>query len=96
MPDEPEIRTGGGVEAVAVEVGNDIPKAEAQNPEQLLADLCALGVGLRDIIVLTKKLKRTPALDPHQDQMRSLSLAQAHLQTGFMWLRRAIIPTKEF
>ena len=54
------------------------------------------GAEIRELIVLTKRLPREGGFESHQDPARSLSLAQSHLQTGFMWLRRAIENPKVF
>ena len=72
------------------------PAVPTPTAAELLKKVEEAGTALRGIIVLTKKLPRDKAFEPHQDPTRSIALAQAHLQTGFMWLRRAINAPKEF
>jgi len=84
-----EITTGGTVEAQAVEVKD-------ANADELLARANEIGEQLRKLIVDSKRVSKPKGMDPHQDPTRSLSLAQMNLQVGFMWLRRALHPTKEF
>jgi hypothetical protein len=67
-----------------------------QSPEELMEKLNKLGVELRAVVIAAKRLPRTKGLDPHQDPTRSIALSQAHMQTGFMWMRRAINPTLDF
>lgn len=62
----------------------------------LIAKLDEIGASLRELVIVSKRLPRVPGLEPHQDQARSLALAQAHLQTGFMWMRRSIEAPKVF
>lgn len=62
----------------------------------LLLRINDLGNVLREVIIETKRLPRDAGYEPHQDPTRSLALAQAHLQTGFMWLRKAVTRPKEF
>lgn len=77
--------------------GREVPALPpVQTAEELLLQVEAIGNTLRYLIVAAKRLPRDTALEPHQDPTRSLSLAQAHLQTGFMWLRRAIEKPKVF
>lgn len=84
--------TGPEVEVRAKETAvTPLPKAE-----DLLLQVNAAGETLRSLIVSAKRLPRDKGLEPHQDPTRSLALAQAHLQTGFMWLRRAIEAPKVF
>lgn len=65
--------------------------------DELMERSHALGVELRTLILLVKKVaKNTPMLEPHQDPTRSLGIAQSNMQAGFMWLRRAIKPTDDF
>ena len=64
--------------------------------ESLMERLNDLGASLREVIVEAKRLPPTQGLAPHQDPTRSIAVAQSYLQTGFMWLRRAIAPTKDF
>ena len=84
----------------AVSVVLEGTPAPEQKPLPLPGDLMeradALGVELRALIVEVKRLPRTKGLDPHQDPVRSLAIAQTDLQTGFMWLRRAIACPKVF
>ena len=78
-------------------VGSEIKILPATPTDaELLAKLTECGDALRELIVLSKRLPRIAGLEAHQEQGRSLALAQAHLQTGFMWLRRAISPSKDF
>lgn len=71
-------------------------KPAAPVKEDVLAKVEEIGVQLRAAIIAAKRLPRDGYTDPHQDPARSLALAQAHLQTGFMWLRRAIENPKVF
>lgn len=80
-----------GKEIIEPPVAEPLPSAE-----ELLKQADALGEQLRALIVLSKRLPRSKGLEPHQESSRSLSLAQMYLQTGFMWLRRAIKEPKEF
>lgn len=66
------------------------------NPDELMVEANRMGTEMRKFIVRCKKLPRTPGLGPHQDEVRALALAQAHLQTGWLWLRRAIKPEDVF
>ena len=81
-----------------LEVAGREVKTAPQPPTEaeLLAKLTECGDAMRELILLTKRLPRIAGLEAHQEQGRSLALAQAHLQTGFMWLRRAISPSKDF
>lgn len=72
----------------------ELPKA--MTAEEIDSALRALGSELRRLIVSAKRLPRVPGLEAHQDPARALALAQSHLQTGFMWMRRAIAPKDEF
>lgn len=83
------------VELVGTQI-SDVKTAAPENAPALLNELNSVGDALRALIVRTKRLPRDKSLEPHQDPARSLALAQAHLQTGFMWLRRAITSPKEF
>ena len=80
--------------------GKETPPAVAPEPlpaaDELLKQADAIGEELRALIVLTKKLPRSKGLESHQESSRSLSLAQMYLQTGFMWLRKAINQPKVF
>lgn len=85
--------SGAQVELEGKEVTDPGPQPTA---EELIAQLDVLGDALRALIIRSKHVPRTKGLDPHQDPSRSLALAQSHLQTGFMWLRRAIDMPKVF
>jgi len=92
MNDAPlSVESNRQIEVVGTEV-----KVESISREQALIQLEQIGEKLRELIVSTKRLPREGAFSPHQDPVRSLSLAQSHLQTGFMWLRRAIENPKVF
>lgn len=87
-----EIVTQGKVEAEATEVAaKPVP-----NKDELVVRISAAGTELRNLILEAKKLPRDRSLEAHQEEMRCLSQAQNHLQTGMMWLRRAVNPSKEF
>lgn len=91
------VQPQGGPEVVLQ--GTEVPATPVTSPPtaaELLAKVDEAGAVLRALIVLTKKLPRDKALEPHQDPTRSLAQAQVHLQTGFMWLRKAINAPKEF
>lgn len=77
-------------------VGLEVKPLEKIDATQLLARIEVAGDKLREMIVQAKRIPRATGLEPHQDPTRSLSLAQAHLQTGFMWLRRAVEQPKGF
>lgn len=82
------------VEAVGTELpANPLPTLTA---EELMDKINGLGLHLRECIVQAKRLPRVPGLEPYEDATRSIALAQAHLQTGFMWLRRAVECPKQF
>lgn len=86
-----------GKEGPVFEVrGTEVTPQKLPDPDELLRQVNELGEALRVLIIATKRLPRDKALEPHQDATRSLALAQAHLQTGFMWLRRAIELPKIF
>ena len=74
----------------------EAPSVPPPTTEELSERVNKVGDDLRAVIVDTKRLPRVKGIDPHQDQGRALALAQAHLQTGFMWLRRAVKPQQEF
>ena len=76
--------------------GKEVSKEPPPKPAEVMAKVNDLGKQMRELILLTKRVPKVPNLEPHLDQVRSLALAQAHLQTGFLWLRRAIKPEKEF
>lgn len=79
------------IDVVGKEIAGDIP-----TPEALCARLEAIGNDLRNLIVDAKRLKRIQGLEAHQDQGRALAQGQSFLQTGFMWIRRAIRPQSDF
>lgn len=86
-----------GKEGPVIEVrGTEITKQKPPDADALLRQVNELGEGLRLVIVAAKRLPREQAFEPHQEPSRSLALAQAHLQTGFMWLRRALESPKIF
>jgi hypothetical protein len=64
--------------------------------DELIERLNSLGSQMRELIVHAKRLPRKPGLEPYQDQVRALAISQSYLQTGFMWMRRCISPTKDF
>lgn len=77
-------------------IGTEVKDRSIPVRSEVMERLERAGVELRELIVLTKRLPREGAFESHQDPARSLSLAQSHLQTGFMWLRRAIENPKVF
>lgn len=79
-------------------VGNKAQENTAPAPtaEELLARANALGDQLRALIIDVKRLPREKAIEPHLDPFRSLNIAQQTLQSGFLWLRRAIEAPKVF
>ena len=83
----------GGVKDSAEKKAPDISRP---TPEDILHRVEEVGIALRGLIVDTKKLAPYPGLETHQHPTRSLALAQENLQTGLMWLRRAIRPEKIF
>ena len=85
--------SGPSVEVEAKNVA-DLPPAPAK--DDLLREADVLGSQLRDLIVRAKRLPKDKSLEPHQDPIRALALAQANLQAGFMWLRKAIEQKREF
>jgi hypothetical protein len=64
--------------------------------DELITKINAAGAILRMLILEAKKLPKEKGVEPHQDSVRSLALAQSHLQTGFMWLRRAVFAPDVF
>lgn len=77
--------------------GHEIKEIPAlMSAAEIDASLEKLGTDLRKLIVATKRLPREKNWEAHQDPSRSIALAQSHLQTGFMWLRRAVHPKDEF
>ena len=75
--------------------GKEVVPTEPPSKEHLLSELDRLAESIRALIVEAKRLKREN-LEPYQDPIRSLSVAQTNLQTGFLWLRRAIEQPKTF
>lgn len=71
----------------------EVPKPQSR--EELQKQVDDVGEYLRKLIVLAKLLPRK-GLEPHQDELRCLGQAQTLLQTGLMWLRRAIDAPKVF
>ncbi|MBM3460742.1 MAG: hypothetical protein FJX76_01445 [Armatimonadetes bacterium] len=74
----------------------EVRAVEAPSRDALMAQANDIGNQLRALIVEAKRLPREKDLEAHQDPARALSIAQAHLQTGFLWLRKAINSPKEF
>ena len=69
----------------------------AKTPDDVLDKINALGNELRELILQAKRIPRlVQGLDAHQEPSRCVAIAQSHLQTGFMWLRRAVTQPKEF
>lgn len=64
--------------------------AEAMKSLEELAD------ATRKFILTAKTMPRAKGMGPHQDPLRCLAIAQNNLQTGFMWLRRAVESPKVF
>lgn len=89
-----EVVTENGTIPVEGHEIKELPKV--MTAEEIDAALAELGKELRRLIVSTKRLPRTGGLEAHQDPSRALALAQSHLQTGFMWMRRAVAPKDEF
>ena len=88
-----EVKTGANVEAETRDVTAVVPMI---TKEEALRRVSEVSLNLRKMIVDVKKMPRDKTLEPHTDEMRCLSQAQNNLQTGLMWLRRAINPSKEF
>ena len=83
-----EQSAGPEVEIVGTEV-----KPTKETASELLARVDAAGEELRALIVAIKTLPREKnAIQTFTDPSRSLSIAQVELQTGLMWLRKAIEP----
>ena len=83
-----EQSAGPEVEIVGTEV-----KPTTATASELLARVDAAGEELRALIVAIKTLPREKnAIQTFTDPSRSLSIAQVELQTGLMWLRKAIEP----
>ena len=76
--------------------GKEVKKEPPPDADEVMEKINAMGTQMRELILLCKKVPRIDGLDPHQEQVRSLALAQAHLQTGFLWLRRGVKPDKLF
>lgn len=92
-----EIFTGGKVEATSKEVSPTLPSTEPVPDRGLVSErISAASAELRKLILEVKRLPRDKSLEPHLEEMRCLATAQTNLQTGLMWLRRAVNPTKEF
>lgn len=72
------------------------PKLPPPTQEDLLAESIDLGNKIRDLIVRTKRLPIQQGFKPFQDPTRSLALAQSHLQTGLLWLRKCITQDANF
>lgn len=89
---QPEVQTSPNVEAKGVEVTAE----PSPTKEETLARVSVLSAELRRLILDIKKLPRDKTLSPHLEEVRCLSEAQTLLQTGLMWMRRAINPIKEF
>ena len=79
----------------AVEAKHE-PEAGTPTAVALLQQVDEFGANLRALLVEAKKLPKVEGLDKYQEPMRSLSIAQENLQTGLMWLRRAIEKPKVF
>lgn len=73
-----------------------IPEKTVVTHGEAMLRIHDIGVIMRELIVDIKKLPTTGAYQAHQDPGRSLSLAQSHLQTGMMWLKRAVTPSEDF
>ena len=71
-------------------------KAPPPDADKLLQEVNQIGNRLREIIILSKKLPKKAALEPHQDASKCIAMAQANLQTGFMWMRRIFEAPKVF
>ena len=68
-----------------------------RSPEdELLLRVQEIGFELREIIVQAKKLPSEPNIEMHESHMRALDVAQTQLQTGMLWLRRAITRQRGF
>lgn len=77
--------------------GKEVKEApKPVNADELMLKVEELGAQLRALIVESKRVPREKGLEAHQDPVRALALAQSNLQTGFMWLRRSIKPSKDF
>lgn len=65
--------------------------SKSETPESLLAEVDRLSDAFRAVIVRCKLLDKSDAgLAPYQSSKRALGLAQEHLQTGMLWLRKCI------
>lgn len=89
------------VELIGKRVDEQQP-AEAKAPpalpteEEILKEINEMGAKMRELIVKSKRVPRKQGYAPYQDPTRSLALAQAHLQTGFMWFRRSVTQDSDF
>lgn len=64
---------------------------EPLNREALMDEVDVLARSMRQLLVRCKNLpKQDEKLETYQMQKRSLTIAQEHLQTGFLWLRRCV------
>lgn len=92
QPEEQEAK----VDLEGKEIEN-VPEPEPlPTAEDVIAIANKLGKELRELIVLAKRVPGKKGVDVYQDPRRSLGLAQMHLQTGLMWLRRAVKVSDEF
>lgn len=90
--DQPlELKSEGNVKLEGREITAPIPSRD--DVRRAIGEAAML---MRRIILDVKKLPRDKALEPHQDELRCLAQAQTNLQTGLMWLRRAVEQTREF
>lgn len=89
-----EVRAAPGVEIQLT--GTDVTNRPPPDPAEVMKRIEDIGSALRAIIIECKRLPRDKGVEAHQDPTRSLALAQAHLQTGFMWLRRSVENPKVF
>lgn len=64
--------------------------------EEVLAQITKLGEDVRALIVMMKRLPKVVVTETYQDRTRSLAMAQEHLQTGFLWLRKTVNVPLEF
>lgn len=71
-------------------------KPAPPDPAVLMAKLNELGDSMRALIIEVKRLPWDRTLGPYQDPVRSIAIGQSQLQTGFMWVRRAIEPNRLF
>ena len=88
-----DVKASSNVEVTGREITE---KPAIPTAEELTKKMDEIGIEMRKLIVQVKRLPRQTSYESHLDPTRSLALSQSHLQTGFMWLRRAIEPTKGF